>query len=58
VRKIKGGPGKYKGKLPFKCFNCDRKIHFVTMCPYVEMEYGDDEEYFISITMETNPIHE
>lgn len=22
VRKLKGGSGKYKGKLPFKCFNC------------------------------------
>jgi hypothetical protein len=24
VRKIKGGTQKYKGKLPFKCFNCGR----------------------------------
>ena len=24
VRKIKRGIGRYKGKLPFKCFNCGR----------------------------------
>jgi hypothetical protein len=25
VRNIKGGPNKYNGKLPFKCFKCGRK---------------------------------
>ena len=28
VRKLKRGIGRYKGKLPFKCFNCGRIGHY------------------------------
>lgn len=43
VRKIKKGFGKYKGKLPFKCFNCCEIGHFAAKCPLVK-SYNDDEE--------------
>jgi hypothetical protein len=52
VRKIKGGPGKYKGKTPIKCFSCGRTRYFVAKCPCVEREDSDDEEESLSITME------
>ena len=35
VRKLKRGQGKYKGKLPFKCFKCGRVGHFVSKCTRV-----------------------
>ena len=33
LRRLKKGSGKYKGKLPFKCFNCGRIVHFVSFKP-------------------------
>jgi hypothetical protein len=36
VRKLKKGSRKYKGKLPYKCFNCGKVGHFVTKCPYAK----------------------
>ena len=29
IRKLERGSGKYKGKIPFKCFNCGRVGHYV-----------------------------
>jgi len=43
VRKLKRGFGKYKGKLPFKCFNCGRVVHFAAKFPYAKREDGDDK---------------
>ena len=36
VRKFKRGIGKYKGKLPFKCFNCGRIGHYAKKCHFEE----------------------
>ncbi|XP_042483015.1 uncharacterized protein LOC122063362 [Macadamia integrifolia] len=33
ARKLKKGRGKYKGKLPLKCFNCDGIGHFASKYP-------------------------
>ena len=34
IKKLHKGFGKYKGKLPFKFFNCGRIGHFSNKCPY------------------------
>jgi hypothetical protein len=44
IKKLQKGSGKYKGKLPFKCFNCGRIKHFSNKCPYPKQEDSDDEE--------------
>ena len=36
VRKLKKGTKKYKGKLPFKCFNCGRVGHYDKKIPFEE----------------------
>jgi hypothetical protein len=58
VRKLKRGIDKYKGKLPFKLFSHGRKGNFSAKCPYAGREDSDDEEEYLSITMETNPVDE
>ena len=44
MRKLKKGFGKYKGTLPFKCFNCEKVGHFASKSPYVKNESSDDKE--------------
>jgi hypothetical protein len=47
VKRLKKGSGKYKGKLPFKCFNCGRIGHFVNKCPHKGKDQTcDDEEKY------------
>jgi hypothetical protein len=47
VRRLKKGSGKYKGKLPFKCFNYGKIGHFSSKCPHKikEQTYDDEENH-------------
>jgi len=46
VRKLKKGTkGKYRGKLPFKCFNYGGVGHFVMKCPHNEKNKDDESLY-------------
>ena len=36
IKKMKRGSGKYKDKLPFKCFNCGKVGHFKTSVPILK----------------------
>jgi hypothetical protein len=44
VKRLKKGSGKYKGKLPFKCFNCGRIGHFGNKCPHKRKDQTCDDE--------------
>jgi hypothetical protein len=47
VKRLKKGSNKYKGKLPFKCFNYGRIGHFANKCPHKGMDQTcDDEEKY------------
>jgi hypothetical protein len=47
VKRLKKGSGKYKGKLPFKCFNYGRIGHFSNKCPHKGKDQTcDDEEKY------------
>ena len=41
IKKLERGTGKYKGKLPLKCFNYGRIGHFASKCPYSKQDDSD-----------------
>ena len=50
VRRLKKGSSKYKGKIPFKCFNCGKIGHFSSKCPHKQKrQTSDDEEKYTAI---------
>jgi hypothetical protein len=45
VRRLKKGTGgRYKGKLPFICFNCDGIGYFVNKCPPKKNKRNDEDD--------------
>jgi hypothetical protein len=44
VRRLKKGSGKYKGKLPCKCFNYGKIGHFASKCPHKRKDQTYDDE--------------
>jgi hypothetical protein len=44
VKRLKKGLGKYKVKLPFKCFNYVKIGHFANKCPHKRKDQTCDDE--------------
>ena len=44
INKLERGYGKYKGKLPLKCFNCGRIGHFDSKCTYTRQYENEEKE--------------
>jgi hypothetical protein len=44
VKRLKKGSGKYKSKLPFKCFNYGKIGHFANKCPHKGKDQTCDDE--------------
>ena len=47
LRRLKKGSGKYKGKMPFKCFKCGKICYFASKCPHKQKsQTSNDEENY------------
>ena len=44
MRKLQLGTGRFKGKLPFKCFACGKVGHYAAKCPY-EYNHGKGKQF-------------
>jgi hypothetical protein len=57
VKRLKKGSGKYKGKLPFKCFNYGKIGHFANKCPHKRKDQtcnDEDKHKHINLFKENN----
>ncbi|XP_057872457.2 uncharacterized protein LOC131078704 [Cryptomeria japonica] len=45
IRNLKKGSRKYKGKLPFKCFNYEKIEYLAARCPYEKKEDNNEESF-------------
>ena len=44
IKKLQQGSGRFRGKLPFKCFACGRVDHYASKCPHKD-KYEKAKEY-------------
>jgi hypothetical protein len=42
-RQNKGTDGRYRGKIPLICFNCDGIGHFANKCPHKKKRNDEDD---------------
>ena len=44
IKKLEKGTGKYKGKLPLRCFNCERIGNFASKCTQTKQDDSDEKK--------------
>ena len=56
VKNLERGTGRFKGKLPFKCFLCGRVGHYATRCPHNKGKKFEEDgrSYYTHITSSFN----
>ena len=57
IKKLQKGSGKYKGKLPLKCFNCVKVGHFASKCPYPKEDHEDKRDTDKSFKKKEKPYY-